>query len=202
MEGNSTNPEPNHAIIYVDADGTVTHGVPEDCQVKRSPNFTHKRIGVCVLIYDPERGYVFGKRKGSHGAGESQQEPSRLCIVQDATYLNKKSGIYLQCVTQYSNIFAFVLGKWATPGGHTELEETLEQCVHREVMEETGLKVGEAKFLGFTYDNFIESNGSKASLKNYLTTWWVTRAKPGDNPVVRTKQLHTIWEDGLLTMIL
>ena len=46
-------------------------------------------------------------------------------------------------------------GSWAPPGGHLEFNEELEDCVRREVEEETGLKVKNIKFIGITNDMFI-----------------------------------------------
>ena len=45
------------------------------------------------------------------------------------------------------------LGKWVVPGGHVELDETLEQALHREVKEETGLDISTIQFLRF--DEFV-----------------------------------------------
>jgi 8-oxo-dGTP diphosphatase len=38
-------------------------------------------------------------------------------------------------------------GEYATPGGHLEFGESLEQCARREVREETGLEVDDVRFL-------------------------------------------------------
>jgi 8-oxo-dGTP diphosphatase len=43
-------------------------------------------------------------------------------------------------------------GLWATPGGHVDWDETVEQSVIREVKEEAGLDVTELKLLG-VYSN-------------------------------------------------
>ena len=82
MESAAQQPEPSQATAYLDIDGNVTCGVPENCEIKRRTSFSHKRIGVCVLIFDPKRGFVVGKRKGSHGAGELRRETMSVCIVQ------------------------------------------------------------------------------------------------------------------------
>ncbi len=39
-------------------------------------------------------------------------------------------------------------GHWDLPGGHLSLGETMEQCLHREVAEETGLTVGIDRLVG------------------------------------------------------
>lgn len=43
-------------------------------------------------------------------------------------------------------------GTWGLPGGHIEYGESFEDCVHRELMEETGLKVTNVRFAALTND--------------------------------------------------
>ena len=45
-------------------------------------------------------------------------------------------------------------GTWSFPGGHLELNEEIEDCAKREVMEETGLKIKNLKRVAFTNDIF------------------------------------------------
>ncbi|REJ76776.1 MAG: NUDIX domain-containing protein [Acidobacteria bacterium] len=45
-------------------------------------------------------------------------------------------------------------GTWACPGGHLEFGETVAECARREVLEETGLRIGDAVAAGFTNDRF------------------------------------------------
>ena len=52
---------------------------------------------------------------------------------------------------------------WATPGGHLEFGESVEQCAIREVFEETGLNVSKITKLDFTNDIFSAEN------KHYIT---------------------------------
>ena len=52
---------------------------------------------------------------------------------------------------------------WATPGGHLELGESIEECAKRETLEETGLVVNSITKLGFTNDIFEKEN------KHYVT---------------------------------
>ncbi|GAA58190.1 nudix hydrolase 1 [Pseudoalteromonas sp. BSi20652] len=54
---------------------------------------------------------------------------------------------------------------WATPGGHLEFGESVEQCAIREVFEETGLKVSKITKLDFTNDIFTAQN------KHYITLY-------------------------------
>lgn len=54
-------------------------------------------------------------------------------------------------------------GTWALPGGHLELNETIEACAKREVFEETGLSIKHIHQLTYTNDIFIEEQ------KHYVT---------------------------------
>lgn len=65
------------------------------------------------------------------------------------------------------------------PGGHLEYGESFAECAKREVLEETGLEVGNVKFLAATNDVFGEG-------KHYVTIF-VTCTITGKNnePKVR-----------------
>ncbi|MBN3494598.1 nucleotide triphosphate diphosphatase NUDT15 [Vibrio neptunius] len=67
---------------------------------------------------------------------------------------------------------------WATPGGHLELGESIEECAKRETLEETGLSVDSFNKLGFTNDVF-EKEG-----KHYVTLFVVTSCSSGEPEVM------------------
>ncbi|CAH7292427.1 NUDIX hydrolase [Vibrio alginolyticus] len=71
---------------------------------------------------------------------------------------------------------------WATPGGHLELGESIEECAQRETLEETGLEVGDFKRLGFTNDIF-EKEG-----KHYVTLYVVATSTSGEPQVMEPHQ--------------
>ncbi len=54
-------------------------------------------------------------------------------------------------------------GTWSLPGGHLEFHESIEDCSRREVLEETGLTVGDISFIATTNDIF------KKERKHYIT---------------------------------
>ncbi|BCS95303.1 NUDIX domain-containing protein [Desulfoluna limicola] len=66
---------------------------------------------------------------------------------------------------------------WAPPGGHLDVGESIESCARREVFEETGLKIGTVKKLGFTNDIF-EAEG-----KHYVTLFVVASCDDGEAEV-------------------
>ena len=53
---------------------------------------------------------------------------------------------------------------WCPPGGHLELGESWEECAKREVLEETGMRIKNVRFLTATNDIF-------ESGKHYITIW-------------------------------
>lgn len=70
-------------------------------------------------------------------------------------------------------------GTYALPGGHLEFGETPEQCASREVLEETGLEISDAKFLTATND-YMPDEG-----KHYITLFMVcVRKDPNVKPQV------------------
>jgi 8-oxo-dGTP diphosphatase len=58
-------------------------------------------------------------------------------------------------------------GEWSFPGGHLELNETIETCGKREVLEETGIDIFNLTpaDMGYTNDIFYENN------KHYITLY-------------------------------
>ncbi|MFA5933213.1 MAG: NUDIX hydrolase [Microgenomates group bacterium] len=56
---------------------------------------------------------------------------------------------------------------WGFPGGHLEFMESIEDCVTREVFEETSILVKNIKFASLTNDLFKDSN------KHYITIYMV-----------------------------
>jgi 8-oxo-dGTP diphosphatase len=64
-------------------------------------------------------------------------------------------------------------GTWALPGGHLEFGESWEQCAQREVLEETGMEVGNCHFIGATND-VMATEG-----KHYVTLFMAARSVEG-----------------------
>lgn len=97
------------------------------------------RVGVGAFVLNEHGEIIIGKRKGSHGAGKEVLLPCRRVSYTVAS------------------------GTYAFPGGHLEFGETFEQCAIREIMEETGLSIGNVKFLTATNDVMVSEN------KHYIT---------------------------------
>ena len=64
-------------------------------------------------------------------------------------------------------------GGWQFPGGHLELNESIDACAQREVMEETGIRVGNIRFGPYTNDIFVEEK------KHYVTLFVVAEYQGG-----------------------
>ena len=65
-------------------------------------------------------------------------------------------------------------GTWATPGGHLEFGETLEECVKRELFEETDLIAESIKKLWFTNDIHLQED------KHYITIFMIVDKFSGE----------------------
>src|ERR1700756_2911768 len=65
-------------------------------------------------------------------------------------------------------------GSWSFPGGHLEFGESIEDCVRREVLEETGITLKNIRMGPFTNDIF------EAEHKHYVTLFAVADYASGD----------------------
>lgn len=78
-------------------------------------------------------------------------------------------------------------GYWAFPGGHLEMNETIEDCARREVLEETGLNISNLKKSIFTNDIFPESG------KHYVTVYMVADYKGGEVKIMEPQKCES-WD--------
>ena len=65
-------------------------------------------------------------------------------------------------------------GSWCFPGGHLELNESIEDCARREVLEETGLSIKNLRFGPYTNDIFENEN------KHYVTLFVIADYDSGE----------------------
>lgn len=122
------------------------------------------RVGVAALIVNPDNRVLIGKRKSSHGAGESQT------LISSSTLPH-----HHQTPTNHSA----AAGKYQLPGGHLEYGEDPLVCAEREAEEETGLKIKACKFVHMTNDVF------EAEKKHYVTLFvWCEMVDPSAEPQV------------------
>lgn len=79
-------------------------------------------------------------------------------------------------------------GTWSIPGGHLEMNESWEECAIREVMEETGMKIKNIRFLAVTND--IMSDESK----HYVSIWVEADWESG-KPAIKEpeKSINHVW---------
>jgi len=77
-------------------------------------------------------------------------------------------------------------GEWALPGGHLEFGETVDQCARREVLEETGLTLGEIRSGPWSNDLFATEG------KHYVTLFLLADAPIGE-PELREPEKCEGW---------
>lgn len=71
----------------------------------------------------------------------------------------------------------YASGEWAFPGGKLELQESWVECAHREVQEETGLRVQIAK------EPISMSNDIWSGQRHYVTIYMAARSAQGEAKV-------------------
>ena len=78
-------------------------------------------------------------------------------------------------------------GSWAFPGGHLEMNESIEACARREVFEETGISIENIRYAAFTNDIFKEEQ------KHYVTLFVVAEYTGADLQVNEPDKCET-WD--------
>lgn len=73
-------------------------------------------------------------------------------------------------------------GTWATPGGHLEYGESLEECALREVQEETGLVIRNVRPATFTNDIFLNEH------KHYITLYMIADYNEGTPQILEPEK--------------
>ncbi len=77
---------------------------------------------------------------------------------------------------------ALGLGEYSIPGGHMEYNESFEECARREVREETGLEVGNVRFLSL-------ANNKKYFPKHYVEIHFVADWEEGEPKTIEPDKI-------------
>ncbi len=108
---------------------------------------------------------------------------------------NNKNEVLLQHKSR-----GFGKGKWNGPGGKAELGETIEESVHREVFEETGLILNKIKQIA--YFEYIFEEKQDWNMEAYAFSCYDYSGKPEDRGEGELKwfkvndvPLDKMWED-------
>jgi 8-oxo-dGTP diphosphatase len=99
------------------------------------------------------------------------------CLVVDA------AGKIMLC----KRLKPYGYGKLALPGGHLEWQETLEDCARREVLEESGIKLGEILNL----DHYTQEI---TGTRHYITFYLIAPLPYGQEAVRTEPKKHGAWK--------
>ena len=81
-------------------------------------------------------------------------------------------------------------GSWSILGGHLEYGESFEGTAHREVLEETGVRIQNVRFGAVTNDYFKDEG------KHYVTVWMVSDWASGQERILEPDKFTELrWVD-------
>ncbi|MBW6123670.1 NUDIX domain-containing protein [Pseudomonas aeruginosa] len=80
-------------------------------------------------------------------------------------------------------------GAWAVPGGRLEFGETVEECARREVLEETGLRLGEITQCKLATNDIFASEE-----KHFVTLWALAKLEDDQAPMTLEPHKCHGWE--------
>lgn len=80
-------------------------------------------------------------------------------------------------------------GLWAVPGGRLEFGETVEDCARREVLEETGLRIGQISQCEMATNDIFASER-----KHFVTLWALAKLEDDQEPLNLEPQKCDGWE--------
>lgn len=78
---------------------------------------------------------------------------------------------------------------WSVPGGHQEFGESFEDTTRREVLEETGLQLGDVSMVGITNDYNPEW------MTHHVTLWMLADCPVGEPQELEPKFVNQGWYD-------
>ncbi|MEK6893926.1 MAG: NUDIX domain-containing protein [Nanoarchaeota archaeon] len=82
-------------------------------------------------------------------------------------------------------------GVWSFPGGHLEINESFEECIRREIKEETDLDVGKVTGPIKVTNEFYEESG-----KSYVTLFMVAEYIGGEAKIMEPEKCEAWkWHD-------
>lgn len=126
-------------------------------------------VGVGVIIHDDNGNVIVGERAGSHGAGMSILFiflPSLSFSSLYSTHFNPSPSFLPPQLHPHP---LTTQGTLQLPGGHLEHGESFATTAAREALEETGLEIGDVRFVTATNDAFVGEG------KHYVTVFVVAR---------------------------
>jgi 8-oxo-dGTP diphosphatase len=118
-------------------------------------------VGVAAIIHDHKGNILMGQRQGSHGSGQSSLLSSSFPLFSPSILLF----LPFSALSLYTSLIPHT-GTYQCPGGHLEHGESFALTAAREALEETGLEVGNARFVAATNDVFKNEEGGR---KHYVT---------------------------------
>jgi 8-oxo-dGTP pyrophosphatase MutT (NUDIX family) len=111
---------------------------------------------------------------------EEKQHPEATASI---LILNEEGKVFLMLSPKWKNMYGL-------PGGHIELGETSEEAARREIMEETGLKVKDIKFLKLQEVIFPKEFYKK---KHFISLEYIAKVASSDIKLDNREGIEYVW---------